>query len=298
MHVQKPVSDARRLITEHIAPLPVEYTPLLQAQGRVLASSVQTLVVTGQTLTPSRIALLTSVGKTHVLVHAPARVAIVAPEDADESVVTALMALTTEAGGWPFRLPLPRDRAPQVLKQALALDVVLVVGKGLAPLIAAQGTVHFTHLPQEPGGNFAFATLENRPVFGMPEDLAGVMVDFEVHVRPALRRMLGHQAQHRPHVIAQAEDTWGRQPGVEAFMPAWVLKRPTGYTARLADPESPFSPLALARANGFLLLPPESTGFAAGDRLETILLEPHEICGMACLPIGGDASVTRWALKP
>lgn len=290
------VQEARTLISAHTAALPVEWTPLLEAQGRVMARG-------GQMLTPSRIALLASQGKGHAMVHAPARIGILTPTDAPNPAVLAVTALVAEAGGIPVRLPVTPDSASlatRALQQALHFDVLILMNwrfDGLWKVLGELGTVHFRSIAQDPGGDLGFATAMGRPIFILSDDLPATCLNFEVYIRPALRRMLGHQAQERPRVIAVAQDAYDRVSGRVAFLPARIDKKGLGYVSRLVSPEGPANAEALASANGYVILPSSREGFAAGDNVEAMLLEPQEICQMACLPIGGDTAVTRARAK-
>lgn len=303
--------EAQHLIENRVGPLPAEWTPLLQAQGRVLTSDIRgpqgasgpPLLQRGMALTPSRIALLASFGKRHAMVYAPARVAIVWPgTDPDDPALYPLLALVAEAGGLAVPMAIgPKDDPVRVLQRAAHLDVVLISGSADSPhgrdlraAAASLGQVEFAAVAQTPAGDFSFATVSGHPVFGLPDDPAGLMVAFECYVRPALRRMLGHQAQTRPRVVARMSVPVAKEPGRVAFVPAQVDKLGPLYLARPTEPTA----AGMAVANGFLLFSKGSPGCETGAFVETILLEPQEICGMACLPVGGDTVVTARPSTP
>lgn len=203
--------EAKRLVAANMTTLPVEWTPLLAAQGRIVSSRV------------------------------------------------------------PASLPLP------------PFDHAAMDGFALRAADAAPGRA----LPM------LFATAQGKPIFALPGNPASTMVTFELFVRPALRRMLGHGSQERPRVMARMTDAWRKEPGKLAVLRARVTKEePSGYHARLTGPQGPMSFQTTAAANALVLVPAASEGFRPGELVETMLLEPAEVCGMACLPIGGDAGIS------
>lgn len=262
----------------------------------------------GQTLTASRVALLASLGRATALVYAPLRVAVVTTDDLAEpgtSVVPgkcfdgnayALMAAVVEAGGQPFHIRAlddggePLERA---LPRALQCDVVIVSGGSsragfarLAALLTGSGQVYFTEVAQQPGKAFLFATVRGTPVFAMSGDPIATALGFDLYIRPALRRMMGHASQDRPRVLAIASETWQKPVGRQAFLRALVRKAGPAYHVRLAGPPGAGILSPAATANAWLVVPAACAGFAPGDVLETMLLEAPELCGMACLPVG------------
>ena len=322
------VQEARRLILEHAVPLPAERTALLEALGRTIASPVTAnashedvpagarLLEAGMILTPARVALLASLGKSHVTVHAPARVAILTtsealvepgsplkPGERYNANAFAMTAMVAEAGAIPIRMAVAGDdkaQAVKALQKALRFDAVLAVGAEeanglLAEAIGQLGTVLFREVAQQPGQPLTFGTALNKPIFGLPGHPAAAMTAFEYFVRPALRKMMGHRSQDRPRVIATMRDAFAKEPGRQAFVEAHVEQTADGYWASLAAGPAAGQLRSMASANGLVIVPAAADGFQPGDELETILLTPAELCGMACLPLGGDQTVSRLA---
>lgn len=266
----------------------------------------------GQPLNASRIALLAALGRATALVYAPLRVAVLTTGDElaepgtplaagqiYDSNAYAMMAAIAEAGGQPLRVKAASDDPDEIkraLSRALVCDVVITTGgvsKGdfdhVGETLAALGRVHFKEVAQQPGKPFMFATIRGKPVFGLPGNPVAAAVCFEVYIRPALRRMMGHSAQERPHVLAVAADAYEKRMGRQVFLRAKIVKTGSVYHARLAGDQGSAMMGAMAAANSLMIVPADSRGFKAGDLIETILLEPPELCGMACLPLGAPA---------
>lgn len=324
------VQEARRLILEHAVPLPAERTALLEALGRTVASPVTAsaahedvpaggrVLEAGMILTPARVALLASLGRSHVTVHAPARVAILTTSDELVDPGTplkagqrynanafAMTAMVAEAGAVPIRMAVAGDdkaQAVKALQKALRFDAVIAVGDVteeasglLGEAISQLGTLLFREVAQQPGQPLTFGLALGRPIFGLPGHPASAMTAFEYFVRPALRKMMGHRSQDRPRVIATMRDAFVKEPGRQAFVEAHVEQTADGYVASLAGGPEAGQLRSMASANGLVIVPAAADGFQPGAELETILLTPAELCGMACLPLGGDQTVSRLA---
>ena len=67
------------------------------------------------------------------------------------------------------------------------------------------GTVEFAKVAMQPGGPQGAGTVDGVPVLTLPGNPVSAYVSFEVFVRPALRRALGHTAS-RPAARAGAAD--------------------------------------------------------------------------------------------
>jgi molybdopterin molybdotransferase len=125
----------------------------------------------------------------------------------------------------------------------------------------------------KPGKPIFFGTRGDTLVFGLPGNPVSTLVCFELFVRPALRRLLGH-ADPGPSMLsaALAEDFTYRSD------------RPTYYPARL-EPSGPgwsVRPVAwfgsadlrgLAQANALVVLPPGDNRYGAGQLFSVLPLD-------------------------
>lgn len=64
----------------------------------------------------------------------------------------------------------------------------------------------------KPAKPFAFGTLADTPVFGLPGNPVSSLVSFEMMARPALRRMMGHTRLARPTLVGVLDDDIMRRP--------------------------------------------------------------------------------------
>lgn len=265
----------------------------------------QVVLAPGHVIDAGAIALLAGLGRAQVSVHALPRVAVLtsgdelaepgrrlAPGMIYNSNAYALMALVMEAGGAPTRLPVARDdrtKTRRALREALDYDVVITTGgvsvgryDFVGEAIAAAAEVHFAAVAQQPGKPFMFATAGTTAIFGLPGNPGAAMLCAELYVRPYLRALLGRPERLRPRVAAVACGSFTKKPGREAFVRAVVTRCGDRYEACLADGSGPGALRPLALANALLVVPAASTGFAAGEAVEAMLLDPPVLCRMAC----------------
>jgi molybdopterin biosynthesis enzyme len=64
----------------------------------------------------------------------------------------------------------------------------------------------------KPAKPFAFGTLDDIPIFGLPGNPVSSIVSFEMLARPALRRMMGHTRLARQSLVAVADEALVRRP--------------------------------------------------------------------------------------
>ncbi len=115
----------------------------------------------------------------------------------------ALMAQTLEAGGEPINLGVAADRLEDIEGRLRAIEHadMLVSSAGVsvgdldlvrAALEKLGAELHLWRVSMRPGKPITFGSLRGRPLFGLPGNPVSAMVTFELFVRPALRKMLGH----------------------------------------------------------------------------------------------------------
>ena len=188
----------------------------------------------GTAIGPGQISVLTSLGVEKLTVFRRPVVAILAsgdeltnergplpPGKIHNSNSPALAALVRRLGGIPDILGIARDEQTfleEKLVHASQADVILTSGgvsKGdfdLVRLVLGKlGKVVLHRLPMGPGGSFTFGSIrrgangqsQDVPVFALAGP-PGCLVNFELLVRPALRKMLGYAQLRHPEVEAEA----------------------------------------------------------------------------------------------
>jgi molybdopterin molybdotransferase len=177
----------------------------------------EVVVPAGTRLTPQAIGLLAAVGRTNVQAHRRPGVAVLATGDelveADRrpgpgqirnSNGAMLVALANQAGADVRYIGIARDdRAAlmELIGQGLDTADVLVLAGGVSAgkfdlvpaLLSELGmTPHFHKVRMKPGKPLLFGTKGSKLVFGLPGNPVSSFVGFELFVRPALRKMMGH----------------------------------------------------------------------------------------------------------
>ncbi|MGH7459020.1 MAG: molybdopterin molybdotransferase MoeA [Longimicrobiaceae bacterium] len=254
----------------------------------------------GGVLSPAALGLAASVGRAQLSVTRPPRVGILATGDelvgvgefdrvrAGERIVSSnsylLAAQVEEAGGEPVDLGISPDR-PEALRERLEgakeLDLLVTtagVSVGdrdhLREVFAGMGGKPvFWRVRIRPGSPLAFGILAGVPWFGLPGNPVSSGVTCELFVRPALLRMAGHRAVHRPVVEARFR---GRYPGKEGLV-HFVRCRLSGGGEEewLAEPTGPQGSgvlSSLARADALAVVPEEPGSLADGDPVRALLL--------------------------
>jgi molybdopterin molybdotransferase len=110
-------------------------------------------------------------------------------------------------------------------------------------------------------------------VFGLPGNPVSSMVCFEQFVIPALRRMMGHQRLYRRTIDARLTHNVKHQPGRTEFVRVTLMKEEGGYAATSTGAQGSGMLLSMARADGLMVVPSESTGLAAGELVTVQLLD-------------------------
>ena len=149
-------------------------------------------------------------------------------------------------------------------------------------VLAALGAdMRFWKVRMRPGAPIGFGLLGGTPWIGLPGNPVSTMVTFELFVRPALRRMLGHRRLFRRPLPVVLEDAVITGARLTHFLRAVVTSRPDGVsTARLTGPQGSGILTSMALANALLVVPEDRQRVEAGERL-------------TALPLGEDAQLAE-----
>ncbi len=253
----------------------------------------------GRRLRAADLGILAGVGVTDVEVFLPPRVAIVATGD---EVVTAgepleagrvrdmnspaLAGAVLASGGLPTLCGIVRDERPAVdeaLHRALTGHEMVLVSGGssvgerdvVADAIGALGPpgVIVHGIAVRPGKPTVLAAAGATPVIGLPGNPVSALVIFDLFARPVLEQMMGIDPASRPWGMVRAR--------LAAALPA-AGAREDHRRVRLDSRRDGLwaSPLpagsqvltSLVRADGIVVVPPSSAGFAEGAEVEVRLL--------------------------
>jgi molybdopterin molybdotransferase len=194
------------------------------------------------------------------------------------------MAQVVEAGGEPLNVGVAPDRGEAIeerLRWGLSADVLIssagvsvgdydVVRDALRRLGAE---LHLWQVAMRPGKPITFGSLGERPIFGLPGNPVSAMVTFELFVRPALRKMAGHTALHRPQIHARALSPIPNPGSRRGYLRVTVSAEGGGYGARLTGNQGSAVLTSMVSADGLAVVPPDTT-IPAGGTVPVILLKP------------------------
>jgi molybdopterin molybdotransferase len=251
------------------------------------------VVPAGTALGATQLGVAAAVGLVDVLVRRRPRVVILStgselvtpgeplhPGQIYESNSELLMAAVEEAGGESRRLRFVPDdvhRFLSAIRHELAGADLLITSGGVSAgayevvkdALGTLGTVEFTKVGMQPGGPQGAGTVDGVPVVTLPGNPVSAFVSFEVFVRPALRRALGHARPERLHVPARLTGPLTSPPGRRQFLRGYY---DGGEVSQVGGPGSHLV-AHLSRANCLVVVPEDVTDLAAGAEVDVWLIE-------------------------
>ncbi len=266
----------------------------------------QVVLEAGAELGPAQLGVLASLAVAHPVVYRRPRVGILAsgdeivdldqPEEilAGRKIASSnthtLVALVRQAGGVPVNLGVAADR-PESLREHLirAADCdLLVTTAGIsvgehdylrAVLSDLGAELRFWKLRMRPGAPVGFGLLGATPWIGLPGNPVSTMVTFELFVRPAIRKMMGHALPFRRTVTVRVAETIKLGPKLQHFLRVAVGSPESGVSeARLTGPQGSGILTSMVKANALLVIPEGQHETPAGAEAGAILLDdPHHV---------------------
>jgi molybdopterin molybdotransferase len=282
----------------------------LRYRGEDIRSG-STVLTAGTPLGPAQLGVLASIGVARAPVHRRPVIAFMGSGDeivdldrADEvlagrkiasSNTYTLLGMIRHAGATPLNLgiacddpadirrrlaPLTGTPAAPPLHRCTADLLVTTAGVSVgehdhmrAVFEEMGGKIAFWRIRMRPGAPVGFGTLHGVPWIGLPGNPVSTMVTFELFVRPAIRKLLGHTTFFRRPVRVGVAEPLRYPVKLTHFLRAVVTERHGGLEARLTGPQGSAILTSMARANALLILPAERDEVSAGEVLEAILLE-------------------------
>lgn len=250
----------------------------------------------GQRLRPQDIGVLAAAGVDAVSVVQPLRVAVLSTGDEivpldelpgpgqirDINTYT-LAALVQEAGAVVSRQAVVKDdfeHLHQALTTALRYsDVVLLSGGSSVGVKDYTARVMealpdyrlITHgLAVKPGKPTIIATIQGKPVFGLPGQPASAMVVFKALVEPFLRRASGETPVPAAGVMALAAVNIPSAPGRTTFQMVTLEAGERGLTATPVHGKSGMISL-MSRAQGYIRIDARKEGVMKGEAVKVVL---------------------------
>ena len=200
-----------------------------------------------------------------------------------DSNLPLLAGLLEEAGARVVRAARAPDDparvATAIVESLEAADVVLTIGGVSAgdfdPVKASLGALEgiaLWRVAMKPGRPQAFGRPRGRLFFGLPGNPASVACVFEALVRPALRRLQGHEALERPRLEARAAAAIESRVGRTDFVRVTLDRRADGWWATPAGDQVSGHVAPQSRAHALLVVPEERPALAAGELALAIVL--------------------------
>src|SRR3972149_2086073 len=252
----------------------------------------------GMNIRPAETGMLAAVGKPNVYVYQKPNVAVLSTGDElveiEEIPKTGkiinsnsytLAAQIKECGAIPIQLCIARDTKKDLkekLYYGLSADCIVSSGGvsvgdfdfvkdvlkelGSDPRLKHAGTgMRFWKVAMKPGKPLAFGVIGGKPAFGLPGNPISSMVAFEQFVRPTLMKMAGKTALFRQTFKAALTRDIKIKPGRVNFIRAELKPSESGFTVTPLDGQGSGMILTMVRANCFVIVPQDSTGFKEGD---------------------------------
>ncbi|HET8889210.1 MAG TPA: gephyrin-like molybdotransferase Glp [Candidatus Angelobacter sp.] len=255
----------------------------------------QELLPLGARLGPAQIALAAAAGKASLKVCRKPRVAILStgdelvevaekpgPSQIRNSNSYSLAVLVAESGGEAVQLPIAPDeegKLTELIQEGLKADMLLLSGgvsMGKFDLVEQALTnlgaqFFFTGALIQPGKPVVFGEVGSIPFFGLPGNPVSVMVTFELFARQMVQALSGAEPSRLKSASARLKKDFKTKTGLTRFLPATL-------DGGLYDPEVEVVPwqgsgdmLAAARANCYLVVPPDREKLAKGEMVTVVM---------------------------
>ena len=216
----------------------------------------------GERLRAADVAALQVAGISRVTIREP-RVRVVALPGCDAVALAISRGVAAQGANVIFVRALERALADE------QTDIVITVGgtgagqsDASVAMLARMGEVAIHGFGVAPGETAALGTARGHPVLMLPARLDGALAAFLVVGTALLRRLTG-AATSEPAMPVTLARKIVSTVGLAEVVPVRVVSQ---GAEPLASGHWPMQ--AIARADGWVLVPPESEGFAAGTRLE------------------------------
>jgi molybdopterin molybdotransferase len=266
----------------------------------------------GTALGPAELGVLASITHGEPLVHRRPRVAFLGSGDeivdldrraevlAGRKIASSnsytLDALIRRSGAEPLDLGIATDSKDSLRRHLEPLETrgadLLVTTAGVSvgehdlvrEVLAERGCdLKLWRVRMRPGAPLAFGTFPERAWIGLPGNPVSTMVTFELFVRPAIRRLMGHRCPFRRLVSVRVAESVTLGPRLRHFLRAVVEENGAaegggGLVARLTGPQGSGILTSMVRANALLIVPEDAATVQAGAMLQALLLDdPHHV---------------------
>ncbi len=205
------------------------------------------------------------------------------PHQIRNSNTHSLAAQVRALGGEPYMLAPCADEPHALaaaLKQAAACCDLLLISGGVSmgkydlvepALFTLGGRFHFTGARIQPGKPVVFGSLGELPFFGLPGNPISTMVCFALFAAPVLAALAGELGYTPPFAQALLAAPVRNKPGLTRFLPAFLSSDIGGSHVEAIPWQGSGDLAGTARANCFLVVPPEAGDLQAGATVSVLL---------------------------
>jgi molybdopterin molybdotransferase len=247
------------------------------------------LLSPGSRVDEAAIAVAASVGRVRLLAYEKPKVAVLAtgdevvdidvppgPHQIRNSNTYSLAAQIQAAGGEPLLLPVSPDekmRLGELISDGLEANLLLLAGGvsmgkyDLVEQVLAElgAEFFFTGVRIQPGRPVVFGKVQEKYFFGLPGNPVSTMVTFELFVRPVLEALAGMAPRKLVFLSARLKTEIRAKPGLKRFLPAVLSGEFEQAEAELAPWHGSGDIAATARANCYVVVPPDRERIPAGE---------------------------------
>lgn len=259
------------------------------------ARSGTLLLSGGSRLDEAAIAVAASVGRSRLKVYQKPRIAILATGDEIVGIETqpgpnqirnsntySLAAQILLAGAEAVPLPVAPDEAAhlrELIETGLRSDLLLLAGgvsMGEYDLVEKVLTelgaeFFFTGAQIQPGRPIVFGRARDKYFFGLPGNPVSTMVTFELFARPMIEALMGLKPRKLIFLRARLKTEVKTKTGLKRFLPAILSGEFEGAQVELAGWHGSGDIAAAARANCYLVIPPDRDHIPAGEWVPVLL---------------------------
>jgi molybdopterin molybdotransferase len=208
--------------------------------------------------------------------------AVPGPFEIRNSNSVSLAAQVASAGGEPVLLGNVSDELGDLrgaIRRGLEEDILVLSGgvsMGKYDLVEdvlreLGARFHFDAVAIRPGKPAVFATLNGKPIFGLPGNPISTMVTLELFVVPAIDLLSGAAPRPLPFLTASLGGPLHEKPGMTHFLPATVEWETGRAVVRALRWRGSGDTVTMAQANCFLVVGSQVDAMHAGDDVSVLM---------------------------
>jgi len=202
--------------------------------------------------------------------------AIPGPNQIRNSNSYSVAAQVEVSGGQPHILGIARDdaqRLSRLIQAGLKSDLLLMTGgvsMGKYDLVEQElaglgAEFFFTGAQIQPGRPIVFGRAQEKYFFGLPGNPVSTMVTFELFARPLLEALAGMAPRKLIFLHARLKSDIRTKTGLTRFLPGYLSGEFENSEVELARWHGSGDVASTARANCYIVIPPDREKIATGE---------------------------------